>query len=624
MDDDFLLALKLQEQFDNESTFLLTNTIDNNSYDETKKRKVESTQGQIVPSYSCSSFNPERPMSIVDESWENLDPSPDVRAMFMEFNDTFFWGKLCGVEVKWSARMTLCAGVCCYEGRGGLCSIRLSEPLLKLRPRRDLVETLLHEMIHALLFVTQNNRDRDGHGPEFCKHMNRINSATGTKISIYHSFHDEVDQYRQHWWRCTGSCQTKKPFFGYVKRSMNRAPSANDTWWAEHQRTCGGKYVKIKEPENYKKKGKKGETDDKKQETKIKEAINKKEAPKTLDSGKTSHDTGKTNGVDIQTVIPFSGKGFVLGKSSQGSSPQKSSSVGKLSENSNLFGSQGSPVDRPKASGNGKLEWPEQLHSSQTNSTASAFPNSGCLAGNTNLPSRQPQSSGKRSVGNSKAFRNVNGSPVRILPLNGQLKNQNDFAGVKQRTVYDVFNSKSFKPPEKAGVSASTTNFPKPENRSAEAKQRSIVDALYSQSFKSAEKSGASGTAMEHKKPENQPPDQSLGLKQKSSFEGFNSKYFKSAEKAVADGSGVNPKKRLREENNTAPILNFFQKSKKELEKPTTTNAHSSNTVANILPAAARPNPDPLSSPSITVSCPVCQVSILESKINEHLDSCLM
>ena len=36
-----------------------------------------------------------------------------------------------------------CAGLCVYEGRGGLCSIRLSEPLLKLRPRKDLVETLL-------------------------------------------------------------------------------------------------------------------------------------------------------------------------------------------------------------------------------------------------------------------------------------------------------------------------------------------------------------------------------------------------------------------------------------------------------------------------------------------------
>ena len=33
-----------------------------------------------------------------------------------------------------------CAGVCRYEGKGGMCSIRLSEPLLKLRPRRDLVE----------------------------------------------------------------------------------------------------------------------------------------------------------------------------------------------------------------------------------------------------------------------------------------------------------------------------------------------------------------------------------------------------------------------------------------------------------------------------------------------------
>uniref|UniRef100_A0A672N003 SprT-like N-terminal domain n=1 Tax=Sinocyclocheilus grahami TaxID=75366 RepID=A0A672N003_SINGR len=154
-----------------------------------------------------------------------------------------------------------CAGVCSYEGRGGLCSVRLSEPLLKLRPRKDLVQTLLHEMIHALLFVTQNNRDRDGHGPEFCKHMNRINQASGTNITIYHSFHDEVDVYRQHWWRCNGPCQNHRPFFGYVKRAMNRPPSARDPWWSEHQRTCGGTYTKIKEPENY---GKTGKSDKKK------------------------------------------------------------------------------------------------------------------------------------------------------------------------------------------------------------------------------------------------------------------------------------------------------------------------------------------------------------------------
>ena len=39
-------------------------------------------------------------------------------------------------------------------------------------------------MIHAYLFVTANNRDRDGHGPEFHKHMYRINGVAGTKISV--------------------------------------------------------------------------------------------------------------------------------------------------------------------------------------------------------------------------------------------------------------------------------------------------------------------------------------------------------------------------------------------------------------------------------------------------------
>ena len=63
--------------------------------------------------------------------------------------------------------------------------------------------------------------------------------------------------YRQHWWKCDGPCQHQKPYFGFVKRAMNRAPSANDPWWGDHQRTCGGTYNKVKEPEGYgKKKGK--------------------------------------------------------------------------------------------------------------------------------------------------------------------------------------------------------------------------------------------------------------------------------------------------------------------------------------------------------------------------------
>ncbi|XP_033110569.1 sprT-like domain-containing protein Spartan [Anneissia japonica] len=253
--------------------------------------------GSIVPPRpsSCHSDDKsqrsggDKPLSIVDERWETLDPTPDVRAMFIEFDNTFFSGKLAGVEIKWSPRMTLCAGVCSYEGRGGLCSIRLSTPLLKLRPRKDLVETLLHEMIHAYLFVTQNNRDRDGHGPEFCKHMNRINKQTGTKISIYHNFQDEVDLYRQHIWRCDGPCRTRKPFFGYVKRAMNRAPSPRDPWWSSHQQSCGGTYHKEKEPEGYgEKKGKR-----------------KREEENTKGSK-------KAKGRDFNSVPAFEGKGRVL------------------------------------------------------------------------------------------------------------------------------------------------------------------------------------------------------------------------------------------------------------------------------------------------------------------------
>lgn len=45
-------------------------------------------------------------------------------------------------------------------------------------------QTLLHEMIHALLFVTHNYKDRESHGPEFCKHMRRINLLTGANVTV--------------------------------------------------------------------------------------------------------------------------------------------------------------------------------------------------------------------------------------------------------------------------------------------------------------------------------------------------------------------------------------------------------------------------------------------------------
>ncbi|CAH0395595.1 unnamed protein product [Bemisia tabaci] len=258
-DMDYLLALQLQDELQSETTASSPNK--ENLIFQRDLDKFSSESGSKGKSRKPSPKQPskevEKLTSLNDSSWEVIDPTPDIFALFGEFNKRFFWGRLDAVEVKWSKQMTSCAGICYYQGRMGLCSVRLSEPLLKLRPRSDLINTLLHEMIHAYLFVTANNRDRDGHGPEFHKHMGRINKEAGTKITVYHSFHDEVRLYQQHWWRCNGPCRDRKPYYGYVRRAKNRAPGPYDFWYGDHHAECGGTFIKIKEPENYGKKEKK-------------------------------------------------------------------------------------------------------------------------------------------------------------------------------------------------------------------------------------------------------------------------------------------------------------------------------------------------------------------------------
>lgn len=82
MDADLALALKLQEEFD-------------------RAENVACVEGGPLSS------TPGAPLSLADESWEVMDPNPDIRALFLQYNDRFFWGRLAGIEVKWSPRMTL-------------------------------------------------------------------------------------------------------------------------------------------------------------------------------------------------------------------------------------------------------------------------------------------------------------------------------------------------------------------------------------------------------------------------------------------------------------------------------------------------------------------------------------
>ncbi|KAL4428844.1 hypothetical protein ABPG77_005282 [Micractinium sp. CCAP 211/92] len=206
--------------------------------------------------------------SLTEEDLELLDPHPDIHALFVHYNSLYFQDKLGACSVEWSsARMTLCGGVCEFRPGGG-CRIKLSEPLLKLRPARDLKMVLLHEMIHATMML-QGIRDDDpgGHGTIFKSIMARINASTlpdhqrppgGYNITTTHSMFAEVDFYRQHHWRCERCGNV-------IKRSMNRPPQEADCrlhvkgrdcgdlacQYHLHTRHCGGQWVKIKEPEGF-------------------------------------------------------------------------------------------------------------------------------------------------------------------------------------------------------------------------------------------------------------------------------------------------------------------------------------------------------------------------------------
>lgn len=130
-------------------------------------------------------------LNIVHPDLETLDPNPDIYKLFQQFDERFFDGFIStkAVLLKWE-NLGRDAGRFSWE-TNGIPRISLSSELMTLRPRRDLVETLLHEMIHAYIHL-KRIRDTGAHGPIFKQHMNRINSAAGTNITVCHQFHEEV------------------------------------------------------------------------------------------------------------------------------------------------------------------------------------------------------------------------------------------------------------------------------------------------------------------------------------------------------------------------------------------------------------------------------------------------
>ena len=197
----------------------------------------------------------------IDSLLTSDHPFIDIHELFALYDTLYFRSLLLPrVEVSWSARLTLCAGICELvrdpnnDNKYTRIRLKLSEPLLKYRPRSDVINTLLHEANHAYFFITtswRHSRGEDGmgHGVGFLLLAAAVNDHGGYQISVFHTFHDEVDSYRTHIWQCGGLCRSETPFFGLVKRSMNRAPGKSDSWWKKHEQNCGGKFTKIAEPE---------------------------------------------------------------------------------------------------------------------------------------------------------------------------------------------------------------------------------------------------------------------------------------------------------------------------------------------------------------------------------------
>ena len=183
---------------------------------------------------------------VIDPRLDQLDPQPNVEHLLRLFDQRFFNSSLQegGVTVHWSRHMTLSAGLCQYFPKQKRCVIKLSIPLVKEAPRKDFVQTLLHEMIHAHLFLSGQDDSHEEHGPLFTHHMARINTLGHCYVTLKHTF-----PIKWHIWKCDGSCSKKPPYFGIVKRSSSRAPGPEDKWFSQHEKTCGGSFSKTGGPD---------------------------------------------------------------------------------------------------------------------------------------------------------------------------------------------------------------------------------------------------------------------------------------------------------------------------------------------------------------------------------------
>lgn len=132
-DMDYVLAVSLQEHFDREvkestsdEIVCLKEVKPPNRANTTTRYDVDAENLDYAIALSLQEETPSKPhdlpmvpidnvekswdpKSVVDESWELVDPNPNIHDLFVQFDSMFFRSALtnAGVAVKWGPRMTL-------------------------------------------------------------------------------------------------------------------------------------------------------------------------------------------------------------------------------------------------------------------------------------------------------------------------------------------------------------------------------------------------------------------------------------------------------------------------------------------------------------------------------------
>ncbi len=111
---------------------------------------------------------------------------PDLNKMFDELNKKRFANKIKKIPVIWNRRLKVTAGWCrtiIVRGKEKPSQIDLSEPIFSLQKFNvhNITEIMIHEMVHAFLIQTSDNKTHDRIFQEM------MTSLTG--VSKNHTYH---------------------------------------------------------------------------------------------------------------------------------------------------------------------------------------------------------------------------------------------------------------------------------------------------------------------------------------------------------------------------------------------------------------------------------------------------